>query len=46
MKTGDIIQFYFNGEILQGTIILTSKNSVRVECKGMMLVVSIDKIIQ
>jgi hypothetical protein len=46
MKTGDIIQFYFNGEILQGTIILTGKNSVRVECKGMMLVVSIDKIIQ
>jgi hypothetical protein len=46
MKIGDIITFKFNGEIMQGTIILTGKNMVRVECKGMILVVSIDKIIE
>jgi hypothetical protein len=46
MKIGDVITFKFNEEILQGTIILTGKNWVRVECKGMVLVVAIDKIIK
>lgn len=46
MKIGDIIKFYFNGEVLQGKIVLTGKNMVRVECNGMMLVVSTDKIIK
>lgn len=46
MKIGDVITFKFNGEIMSGTIILTGKNWVRVECKGMVLVVSIDKIIK
>jgi hypothetical protein len=46
MKIGDNINFSFNGEIVTGTIVLTGKNWVRVEYKGMMLVVSIDKIIK
>jgi hypothetical protein len=46
MKTGDVIKFKFNGEIMSGKIILTGKNMVRVQCEGMILVVSIDKIIE
>lgn len=46
MKIGDVIKFKFNGGVMSGKILLTGKNWVRVQCESMILVVSIDKIIE